>query len=78
MEIGRGVCDKKNFKVFYADIYEKKTPPPTPWGHGFWRIMKAWTILVEGHQSNIPAKLHWTQSNSVQLFLTRRFLKFSI
>ena len=29
----------------------------------FWRIMKAWTILVEGHQSNIPAKLHWTWSN---------------
>ena len=23
----------------------------------------AWTILVEGHQSNIPAKLHWTRSN---------------
>ena len=29
----------------------------------FWRIMKAWTILVEGHQSNILAKLHWTRSN---------------
>ena len=28
-----------------------------------WRIMKAWTILVEGHLSNIPAKLHWTRSN---------------
>ena len=25
--------------------------------------MTTWTILVEGHQSNIPAKLHWTRSN---------------
>ena len=25
--------------------------------------LTAWTILVDGHQSNIPAKLHWTQSN---------------
>ena len=29
----------------------------------FWRFMKAWTILVEGHKSNIPAKLHWTPFN---------------
>ena len=43
-------------------IYTKNKPHP-PGGHGFWRIMKAWTILVEGHQSNIPAKLSWTRSN---------------
>ena len=43
-------------------IYMKNKPHPTV-GHGFWRIMKAWTISVEGHQSNIPAKLHWTRSN---------------
>ena len=41
----------------------KPRPPPAPGGHGFWHIMKAWTILVEGYQSNIPAKLHWTRSN---------------
>ena len=23
IEISHGVCDKKNFKIFYADIYEK-------------------------------------------------------
>ena len=28
----------------------------------FWPIMMAWTILVEGHQRNIPAKLYWNQS----------------
>ena len=45
---------------------ENKLPPspPPPGGHVFRRIMKAWTILVEGHQSNIPAKLYWTRSNS--------------
>ena len=37
--------------------------PHPPGGHVFWRIMKAWTILVEGHKSNIPAKLHSTRSN---------------
>ena len=61
IEIGQGVFDKKNFKVFYADIYVKYAPHPG--GHAFWRIMKAWTILDEGHQSSIPAKLHWTRSN---------------
>ena len=43
-------------------IYTKNKIHPLG-GHVFWHIMKAWTILVEGHQSNIPAKLHWTQSN---------------
>ena len=46
-----------------------KNKPRPPGDHGFWCIMKAWTILVEGHQSNIPAKLHWTQSNcSYEIF----------
>ena len=34
---------------------------PTPNGHFFWRIMTAWTNLVEGHQRNIPAKLYWNR-----------------
>ena len=37
--------------------------PRPPGGHVFWRIMRAWTILVQGHQSNIPAKLQWTRPN---------------
>ena len=46
----------------------EKKPRPWGWGGGvggyvFWRIMKAWTILVEGHQGNIPAKLHLTRSD---------------
>ena len=36
------------------------TRPPS--GHVFWRIKIAWTILEEGHQRNIPAKLYWNQS----------------
>ena len=55
-------------------IYMKNKPHP-PVSHGFWRIMKAWTILVEGHQSNIPAKLHWTRSNC---FLWEDFKVFYI
>ena len=53
-------------------------PPPAhtphPPCHVFWQIMTAWTILVEGHQGNISAVI----LKSVQWFLTRRFLKFSI
>ena len=42
-------------------IYTKTKP--APWGHVVWRIIKTWTLLVEGNLSNIPAKLHWTRSN---------------
>ena len=31
----------------------------------FWRIMIAWTILVEGHQNNIPAKQYYNQSGGI-------------
>ena len=56
IEINQEVFDKKDFKVFYTDIYGKLAP--LPGGHVFGRIVKAGTILVEGHQSNIPANLH--------------------
>ena len=38
----------------------KPRPTPHTGGHVFltYHEGKAWTILVEGHQSNIPAKLH--------------------
>ena len=55
-------------------IYMENKPRP-PGGQVFWPIMKAWTILVEGHQSNIPAKLHWTRSNG---FLLEDFYFFFI
>ena len=55
-------------------IYIKNKLRPTPLGgHVFWNIIKAWTILVEGHQSSIPAKLHWIRSNG---FLQGDFLSF--
>ena len=50
------VSYEKIFKVFYIDIEGKYAPPPS--GHVFWQIMLAWTILVEGYQRNIPAKLY--------------------
>ena len=39
IEIGPVVYDMKIFKVFYTDIYEKLTPPPSD--HVFYRIMAA-------------------------------------
>ena len=41
---------------------KKKSPTP-PGGHGFWRIMTAWTILVESYKRNIPAVLYWNRSS---------------
>ena len=117
----------RRFLKFSIQIYRENKPPG---GHVFWWIQMAWTILVEDHQRNIPAKLYGNQSSgfrqedflsilyryigkvspapwrpcfltnpnglnnlswkspkeqfckiilkSVQWFLTRRFLKFSI
>ena len=31
----------------------------------FFDEMIAWTILVEGHQSNIPAKQYWNGSGGI-------------
>ena len=41
-------------------VKKKKSHPPG--GHGFWRIMTAWTILVESYKRNIPAVLYWNRS----------------
>ena len=41
-------------------MFENKPRPPD--GHVFLTYHEG-AILVEGRQSNIPVKLHWTQSN---------------
>ena len=68
-EIGPVVSDKKNFEV-YIDIQGNK---PHPLAAIFFD--KFWTILVEDHQRNIS---FYIILKSVQWFLTRRFLKFSV
>ena len=47
---------KKKIKVFYIGKIS-----PAPSGHVFWRIITAWTNLVENYQWNIPAKLYWNR-----------------
>ena len=61
IEIGPVVSDKKIFLSFLYRYIGKISPPPG--GHVFWRIQKAWTILVEDHQRNISAKLYWNRSS---------------
>ena len=68
-----GIWQEEFQSFLYRYIWKKKPRPH--WGHVFWRIMKAWTILVECNQSNIPVKLHWTRCNG---FLQEDFLKFFI
>ena len=54
-------CPCVRMCVGYYNLASLRTQPPTPrlrltkppGGHVFWRIMRAWTILVEGQQSNI-------------------------
>ena len=51
---------QKDFKVFYIAI-KPYALTAIFFFFFFWRIMTAWTNLVEGHQRNIPAKLNWNQ-----------------
>ena len=65
IEIGPVASDKDISKVFY--IGKISPVPPPPGGHVFWQIMMAWTILVESHIRNIPAKLYCNQSSGFWL-----------
>ena len=72
MEIGPVVSDKKVFNVFYTDIVKIS---PAPWWPCFLTnpngLNNLGTGSPRGHFCKIILK-------SVQWFLTRRFLKFSI
>ena len=60
------------FSIDVGKICPPTSPPPPPppnnhpyEGHVFWHVMMAWTILVEGHQRNSSAKLHWNWSSGL-------------
>ena len=61
--------DFKSFLYRYRENKPRHLPPPLPdththhWMPCFRRIMTAWTILVEGQQGNIPAKVNWNWSS---------------
>ena len=73
IEIGLVVSDKKSFKVFYIDYIGKISP--APWRPCFLTNPNGLSNL--GRRSS---KEHFCKIilKSVQWFLTRRFLKFSI
>ena len=73
IEIGPVLSDMKIFKVFYIDIQGKKSP--TPW--------RPWFLTNHDGLNNLGRRLQKKHSchvilKSVQWFLTRRFLIFSI
>ena len=56
---------QEEFQSFLYRYIRKISPTPTG-GHVFWRIMKAWTFLVEGH----PLRKH-VNSNILKILLPK-------
>ena len=73
IEIGPVVSDKKIFKIFYTDYMGKISP--APWRPGFLTNLNGLNNLGRESQKEHFCKIIL---KSVQWFLTRRFLKFSI
>ena len=52
-----------HYSSSWAEVRWVKKKVPPPWRPWFWRIMTAWTILVESYKRNIPAVLYWNRSS---------------
>ena len=53
---------QEDFFKFSIKMYRENKPRPLA-AIFFWQIMTAWTILVNGYQGNISAKLYWNRSS---------------
>ena len=74
IEIGPLVSDKQIFKVFYIDTYIGKISP-APWRPCFLTNPNGLNNLGRG---SLKEHFYKIIKKSVQWFLARRFLKFSI